>query len=184
MKSKNYKTDKELLDLFKSNPEKGMEAIFREYYAYVSTIVYRILDDSGNAEDSAQEVFLTIWKKRDTFNITSSLKAYLGRAARNKSLNYIRDNRVKIDGSEEMPQLPDFSSRPQKDMEGVELRKRVSQLIDMLPERCRYVFVLSRFENLTYKEIAAQMGIAEKTVENQISKALKFLKAGLADYLK
>ena len=184
MKSKNYKTDAELLDLFKADPEKGMEAIFREYYAYVSTIVFRILNDSGAAEDIAQEVFLTIWKKRASFKITSSLKAYLSRAARNKSLNYIRDNRVKTDGSAEMPQLPDYSSRPQKDMEGEDLRKRVTQLIDMLPERCRYVFVLSRFENLTYKEIAGQMGIAEKTVENQISKALKFLKEGLADYLK
>lgn len=184
MKSKNYKSDNELLSLFKSNPELGMEAIFREYYPYVSTVVYRILDDSGSAEDIAQEVFLTIWKKRDSFEIKSSLKAYLGRAARNKALNHIRDNRVKTDGSEELPDVPDFGSRPQHDMEGVELRKRVKQLIDMLPERCRYVFVLSRFENLTYKEIAAQMGIAEKTVENQISKALKFMKQGLAEYLK
>ena len=184
MNSDQSKTDKEILEIFSRNHDLGMELMFKKYFALVSTIVYRILNDSILAEDIAQEVFLSVWKNRETININSSLKSYLLRAARNKSLNYIRDNKVKTSAGEEMPDVPDFTPSVEAEMEGKDLRKRVTQLIDMLPERCRYTFVLSRFENLTYKEIAREMGTSEKTVENQISKALQFLKAGLANFLK
>ena len=177
------KTDQEILEAFGKNHDQGMEMMFKKYFALVSTVVYRILNDSEIAEDLAQEVFLSVWKNRETININSSLKSYLVRAARNKTLNYIRDNKVKTSVSEEMPDLPDFTPGIEKEIAGKDLRKKVSQLIDMLPERCRYTFVLSRFENLTYKEIAKEMGTSEKTVENQISKALQFLRKGLANFL-
>ena len=173
----------EILKVFSKDPDKGMEMMFRTYYGLVSSIIYRILNNSEAAEDITQEVFLSVWKNRETFEITSSLKSYLARAARNKALNYIRDNKIKISDSEEMPDVPDYRPSVEKEIAGNDLRKRVTQLIDLLPERCRHTFVLSRFENLTYKQIAAEMGISEKTVENQISKALAFLRTGLASFL-
>ncbi len=173
----------EILELFAKDPDKGMEMMFRTYFGLVSSIVYRVLNDSALAEDISQEVFLSVWKNRETIKITSSLKSYLATAARNKALNYIRDNKVKFAGGDEMPEVPDMTPGVEKEIAGKALKKRVTQLIDLLPERCRHTFVLSRFENLTYKQIAVEMGISEKTVENQISKALAFLRTGLASFL-
>ncbi len=173
----------EILELFAKDPDKGMELMFRTYFGLVSSIVYRVLNDSALAEDISQEVFLSVWKNRETIKINSSLKSYLATAARNKALNYIRDNKVKFAGGDEMPEVPDMTPGVEKEIAGQALKKRVTQLIDLLPERCRHTFVLSRFENLTYKQIAVEMGISEKTVENQISKALAFLRTGLASFL-
>lgn len=183
MEKDEKRQDDDLIKLFKENPEVGFEEIFRKYYKYVTNISYRVINKEAAAEDIAQELFVNLWKKRETITINSSLKAYLATAARNRTLNYIRDNKIKLSNNEEMPILKDGNASSQKEMEAADLKVRVTKLIDMLPERCRYAFVLSRFENLTYSEIADLMGIAEKTVENQISKALKFLKAGLDDIL-
>lgn len=136
----------------------------------------RILNDENLAEDLAQEVFYELWKRRSELSITLSLKAYLRRATVNKSLNYIRDYRkVRFeleDKVDEKTAQPLVSER----MEAAELQEQIDRAIDGLPERCRIIFILSRFEDMTYNEIAELLGISAKTVENQISKALRLLR--------
>ncbi len=177
-------TDRNIISLLNepSSAESAAEALFKKYYSDVCYAVYRIIPDVARSEDIAQEVFLEIWRKKDTLNIKTSVKAYLKRAGVNKALNYIRANKVKFedDDSYEMQTLSirDHSS----DIEAQDLQNIVDEAIESLPPKCRTVFSLSRFEELSYKEIAEKLDISVKTVENQIGKALKILRLAVEAY--
>ncbi len=172
-------TDDELIALLQQNSALAVERIFQKYYGFLVSIIYRYLHDGSLSEDIAQEVFLELWKKQDTIAVQISLKAYLKRAAVNKTLNFIRDNRISFDGEEELPNLTAKMTPATEQLEADELRALISQLVDNLPDRCRMIFLLSRFEDMTHKEIAQKLDISVKTVENQISKALKILREQL-----
>ena len=177
-------SDKDLAALFEKNSEQAMEVLFRRHYTYLCQAVFRVILDEHLAEDLVQEVFFELWKKHRRLSITTSYGAYLRRAAINKTLNYIRDHRrVKFDNQEDLPLAASLTDAVQQ-LEKAELQELIDQAIDRLPERCRVIFVLSRFEDLTYREIAANLGISEKTVENQIAKALRWLRQALEPYLK
>ncbi len=176
-------TDQELLELLAQDSDQAIVLIFRLHYSFICQAVYRVIPDQNLAEDLAQEVFLELWRKRDQLQVNTSLKAYLRRAAVNRSLNYIRDRKISFELDDS--QVPIASGLPTigQHLEAEELQRFIDQAIDQLPERCRVVFVLSRFEQLSYAEIAENLDISVKTVENQISKALKLLRAALAPYL-
>jgi len=176
-------SDEEIVALLQSDTELAVELLFRRYYAYVCRNVVRIVEQTTVAEDIAQEVFFEIWRRKDAVHITS-VRAYLRRAARNKALNYVRDQKMQFEEEENTSQLQSPAAGMQRQLEAEELQELIDQTIDELPERCRLVFVLSRYEHLTYQEIANQLDISVKTVENQISKALKHLRAQLYPYLK
>lgn len=160
-----------------------MELIFRRYYQAVCMAVYRIVPNAETAEDLAQEVFFELWRRRSELRIDTSLPAYLRRAAVNKALNYIRDQKIKWTDDSELPALPGHQPGIQSEMEAGELQALIDKYIEQLPEKCRLVFVLSRNEALSHAEIAEQLNISTKTVENQITKALRFLKAALGPYM-
>ncbi len=176
-------TDLEILALMKKDEERAMEYLFRRYYGFLCTAIYRVLPDTNLAEDLAQDVFFEFWKKRERLNITTSVKAYLKRAAVNKTLNYIRDQKMRFADEEELPNLENNQGSSQQKLEEEELQALIRASIDRLPERCRMVFVLSRYEEMSYQEIADQLDISIKTVENQISKALKFLRQALRPFV-
>ncbi len=160
-----------------------MEAIFHRHYSMVCKTVYRIVPEPETAEDLAQEVFLELWRRRESLQISTSPVAYLRRAAVNKALNYLRDHKIARADDTELPLLPDAQPGMQSQLEAVELQRLVDQYIEELPEKCRLVFILSRFESLSHAEIAEQLQISVKTVENQMTKALRFLRQALAPYL-
>ena len=176
-------TDNEFKDLLRIDSEKAIEALFREHYDYLCRAVYRVLPRSAIVEDLVQDVFFEFWKKHDKIEINISIRAYLRRAVVNKTLNYIRDQRLKTVSPENRPEPVSTFVEVEKQMEAADLQKQIDEVIDSLPERCRMVFVLSRFEEKSYKEIAKELDISIKTVENQISKALKVMRKGLADFL-
>lgn len=177
-------SDQELINNLQNGNERAIDILFRRHYSFVCHAVYRILKDSNTAEDIAQEVFFGLWKKRENLNITISVKAYLKRAAINKSLNFIRDQKIKFDDKEEqLPILTSNQSTTQEKLEAEDLQKKIDEAIDSLPEKCRLVFTLSRFEEMTYQEIADHLGISIKTVENQISKALRVLRSVLGPFM-
>ena len=161
-----------------------MELVFRQYYQDVFLAVVRVVSAADLAEDITQEVMFDFWKNHRRISISTSLRAYLRRAGVNKALNHIRDSKHKWDSDDELEreQSPALNAREQ--MEHDELENVVDQAIDSLPEKCRLVFVLSRFEELTYQEIADKLGISPKTVENQISRALRILRELLGPYLE
>ena len=163
--------------------EAALDLIFRKYYAFLCKSIYRVIPDSQITEDIAQEVFYELWKKRQRLTIKTSLKAYLKRAALNKSLNYIRDQKIDYRKAAPKEDLAASSLNVLQTMATENLQVDIDRAIDGLPERCRLVFVLSRFEEMSYQQIAEQLNISIKTVENQISKALKSLRKSLAPYL-
>jgi len=171
------------LQLLRIDSERAIEQLFEQYYAYLCRSAFRLLPDGHLAEDLVQEVFYELWKRRESLRISISLKAYLRRATVNKTLNYIRDHRKVFFEAEDHQPLAGKLDDAQQRLEAAELQERIDRAIDQLPDRCRIVFVLSRFEEMTYAEIADQLNISVKTVENQISKALRSLRKALAPYL-
>ncbi len=164
-----------ILSLFENKPKEGLGALFDKYYDYLSGQVYYILKDVDESEDVIQELFMELWKKHEHLNsINSSLKSYLKRAAINRALNKIKKRKDFFDYDAELelgksimqPNLTEIS----------ELEERIADGIAELPPRCKEVFVLSREHEKSYKEISIELNISIKTVENQISKALKILR--------
>lgn len=171
--------DTAIKEKLSTDPDLAIEWLFRAYFPYLCTTIYQFIPNGPLAEDLAQDVFFDLWRRREEINITGSLKAYLRKAAINKALNKIRD--LKSQSEADLP--PSDNPLPPRPLEVEELSQRIDWAIDQLPERCRLVFLLSRYEDLTYKEIAHKLEISEKTVENQIVKALKLLRRHLGPYL-
>lgn len=161
-----------------------MRRIFEAHYSVVYTSVLRLVKEEATAEDLSQDLFLTLWKNRSRTVITTSLEAYLRRAASNRALNYLRDRKLLLDEGLQEEALVATEPSEHLRLEGQELQEAIDKAIDALPDRCRVVFVLSRYEGLKYTEIAQEMGISVKTVEHQISRALRDLRVALKPYLK
>ncbi len=157
----------------------AIEAIFKQYYKYICISGARYIRDKQVVEDLVQDLFYDLWKKRDRLNIKTSLSSYLRTAIRNRSLNFIKSQRIDFAEEDEIVNFKNDSADSQENMESSELEEYLHRSIDRLPEKCRIVFSLSRFEELSYKEIAEKLDISVKTVENQISKALKLLREDL-----
>ncbi|MBK9257513.1 MAG: RNA polymerase sigma-70 factor [Saprospiraceae bacterium] len=172
-------TGQEFMVLLRSDPEKALEFIYKNHYQELCQRVNLIISDSKSAEDIVQEVIFELWKKKDHLNITKSALPYLRTACRNRALNHLRDKAPRtVDDS----LLQDYETKDAgiyELMEADEVEKKIQLGLEMLPEKCRVVFVLSRYEELTYNEIAAKLEISVKTVENQISKALQILRANI-----
>ena len=176
----NY-TDAELLEVFTQDGSKGIELIFKQYYEVMCRTAIRITKERSLAEDIVQEVFYELYKKREALKI-QSLVGYLKRAVYNRSINKVKGRKDHVDADEMAYELTDNMNNSQDDMEYGELETFINSVIDSLPEKCRLVFVLNRFEQLSYKEVAAKLDISVKTVENQMSKALKKLRAEFENY--
>lgn len=163
----------------------SVEQLFKLHYAFVCNVINRYVRDRSRTEDIAQEIFAELWAKRDQINIHTSATAYLRRMAVTRSLNYIRDSRKHLwDDLETSVDYETYSGQGQSNvldqMEETELRRALDLAIEALPEKCRLVFLLSRQEEMSYNEVARQLDISVKTVENQIGKALKLLRIALA----
>ena len=165
----------------------SIEALFREHYAFVCNVVYKYVADRAKTEDIAQELFAELWTKRDVIQIHSSVSAYLRRMAISRSLNYIRDTKKynwdELDMTSEPVRETHYQAATAlQHLEEDELRRQLEHAIDRLPEKCRIVFMMSRYDELSYLEISQQLNISVKTVENQIGKALKLLRLALVEH--
>jgi RNA polymerase sigma-70 factor (ECF subfamily) len=176
-------TDKSVIEsLLRTDGEEAIRLIYAEYYEVMCNVVWRVLNDKNTAEDVVQEVIMEIWRKRETIVFSTSIYGYLKRSCVNRSLNTIRRNKVKIEDDTAL-QYQATSDHTHNNVEAGDLQGIISNTIMTLPDRCRQVFVLSRYEYLSYKEIGDQLDISVKTVENQIAKALKLLRASVSPYM-
>ena len=160
------------------------EILFREYFTGLSYFARKYTGDLDSAKEIVHGVFIRIWENRSEFAWDKPAKSYLFTSVYNRSLNYVRDNK-KFISHEEAPgnaQLTD-SAVFDDSYATAELEDRINMALKKLPEKCREIFELSRFENKKYTEIADQLNISVKTVETQMSKALHVLKEELKDYL-
>ncbi|MVM37325.1 RNA polymerase sigma-70 factor [Spirosoma sp. HMF3257] len=176
--------EQDILSAIRDGNERAFESVFRQYYAPLCRYARQFLPDSDEAEEEVQAMFLVVWEKRDELYISVSLKSYLYRAVHNRCLNRIKHASVRDEHREHTRYLGEASvESPMQMLLGDELSVLVQRAIQKLPEQCRLAFTLSRFEELKYSEIADQLGISIKTVENQIGKALRILRAELSEYL-
>ena len=169
--------EKEWLQALQGGSHAALEAIFDSYYKYLVVSAYKLIQDDERAKDLVQDVFFTLWTKREELAIQGSLKAYLRRAVVNRAIDEIRKNK-RLVWDEDAAANQQVSASPSADqlLDAQDLQQTINGAIQGLPEKCRVVFGLSRFENLSHKEIAEQLGISTKTIENQITKALKIIR--------
>lgn len=163
------------------NREAYFDALFHTYYKQLCRFSFRIVHDKDKAEDVVQTCFINFWKKRKSITIQSSFKAYLFRSVYNRSINeYTRSKRII---NEDISVLNETSGSISEDpillMQAQELQKKIDRAIMAMPDGCRTVFMLSREDQLSYKEIAEMLQISIKTVENQMGKALKIMREHL-----
>lgn len=176
--------EKEILKLLKADDPRTVKQLFYQFYPFLCNTVFRILKDKALAEDLAQDTFFKFWEKRHSIDVQTSLKAYLRRMAVNEALYYLRKNKkFQKDTEVEPGDLGGATSTVEDTLLHQELEDKIGAAINTLPPRCQEVFRMSRFEDLSYKEIAAKLDISIKTVENQMGKALKILRAALKDYM-
>ncbi|MBS0011869.1 MAG: RNA polymerase sigma-70 factor [Bacteroidales bacterium] len=160
------------------------EKIFREYFVALTYYALKLVRDNDTAKDIVHQVFVNIWEKRDSISIDRPLRAYLYTAVHNRSLNYLRDKRRFHDKDAGDIELQNELASPDSDsLETEETEARIAQAVSGLPGRCAEVFRLSRFEEKRYSEIAEILNISVKTVEAQMSKALRILREELKDLL-
>ena len=161
----------------------ALESLFRTHYDGLSRYAFTIIKNQAEAEDVVQGLFVKLWEKRKDLDVIKDTKAYLYRSTHNESLNAIKKLK-RIAGDEE---IKDSSLADLNDANsiliGEELQVRIESAMNQLPDKCQEVFRLSRMEQLSYKEIAQQLEISQKTVENHMGKALRMMREGLKDYL-
>ncbi|WP_405511188.1 RNA polymerase sigma-70 factor [Spirosoma sp. KNUC1025] len=177
-------TEQDLLEAIRAGSEQAFEAVFRQHYASLCRYAGQLLPDPDEAEEEVQAMFLALWEKRTGLIITISLKSYLYRAVHNRCMNRLKHTAVREEHRAYTRYVGEASvESPAQTVIGDELASRLEEAIRKLPEQCRLVFTLSRFEELKYSEIADRLGISIKTVENQIGKALRVLRTELSEYL-
>jgi RNA polymerase sigma-70 factor (family 1) len=177
-------SEKEIFRAIQTGDEKAFEMIFREYYQPLCRYAYSFVSNHEEAEEIVQASFIGIWEKRQAIDISNSLKAYLYRSVRNASLNVIKHRKVKQVYLERSAITVDQTTEPtEQALLTDELEQKIFSAIQTLPEQCRLIFKLSRFEEMKYQEIADQLHISIKTVENQMGKALKIMREQLREYL-
>jgi len=162
----------------------AFEMFFRTYYQSLCKYAYSFIQDKDEAEEIVQSAFLAVWEKRESLGIQTSLKSYLFSMVRNTSLNVIKHEKIKKRYAGEALAMEEKSrDNVTQKIISLELEEKIHFAMESLPEQCRLVFKLSRFEELKYSEIAQQLNISIKTVENQMGKALRIMREQLKDYL-
>jgi RNA polymerase sigma-70 factor (family 1) len=159
------------------------EILFRKLYPVLCRYAFLLVKDRETAEDIVQEQFAYLWENDNRLRIISN-EAYLFRAVKNKSINYRQSYSVrkvtKIDSSIDNSLVLDGNNI----IEQNELNNLISEAMQQLPEKCYTVFYLKRIEGLSTREIATRLSISEKTVENQMTIAIRKIASYLNKFLK
>jgi len=164
--------------------EVHFEEVFKSHFNRLYAYAFTIVKEEIAAEEMVQNVFFKLWEKQENITIRTSVTAYLYRSVYHESLNYLKHLKVKAAYQSHAA----YTMGNQSDNAGSkalvsELERKLNQALSELPEQCRTIFQMSRFEELKYQEIADRLGLSVKTIENQMGKALKILRVKLADYL-
>lgn len=178
--------DQSIIGNIKADDEQAFELLFRKYYLRLCGFANKFISDTAESEEIVQEVFLNIWKKRDQLKLDGDMHPYLFKSVQNLCFNFLEHQKV-VDNYYAViefiykNQAEDFNT-----YESViysEFQEKVDKAIDSLPDECRKIFLMSRYDGLKYNKIAEQLGLSVKTIETQMSRALAKLKTELKDYL-
>jgi RNA polymerase sigma-70 factor (ECF subfamily) len=176
--------DHSLLDFLKEDDQLAYTEIFERYCKILVNHAYKMLGNRDEANDVVQEVFLSIWNKRQELIVTGSLSSYLYKATKNKILNHIAHEKVVSNYADSISNfiendyvLADSNLREE------ELEAIIAKEIALLPEKMREVFLLRKVEELSYDEIALQLNITDRTAKQQVYNSLKILREKLKNFM-
>lgn len=174
-----------VIQMVKAQDEQAFEQLFKTYFKSLHAYALTILNSEAVAEEMVQQVFYKLWERKEQLDVHTSVKAYLYRSVHNESLNYLKHHSIKSKHQTYAMQQQQNSHEHSagEKLAGRELEQQIRQALNDLPEQCRTIFQLSRYEELKYREIADQLGLSIKTVEAQMGKALRLLRLRLADFL-
>ncbi len=180
-----------IIERLRRGEEDAFRYIYDTYYGYLCAIAKGYLSDNEAAETVVGDVIYNIWEMRENLNIHTSLRSYLIRSVKNRSINYLQQEyiskEISINSLPEYTEIESFyfieKEHPLEKVLESELEKTIAAAIGNLPEECRTAFILSRIYNKKYDEIADQMGISVNTVKYHIKNALSKLRLELKDYL-
>lgn len=173
--------EQEIIPKIRNGNEEAYRMVFYRYYDSLCHYAMNFIRDKGKAEDLVQEVFLKLWTKRESLKTGSSLKAYLYKMTYHEFVTVFRKEK-RYQQELDIFKFEALSPIIQESEESWQLKlKRVKEAIDSLPPRCKEIFILNKKHGLKHKEIAEQLSISVKTVENQVGKALKALRKKLAE---
>jgi RNA polymerase sigma-70 factor, ECF subfamily len=178
--------DLSFIGLITQGNEQAFEKIFTDWFGSLHAYALSVLRDEAIAEEVVQSVFCRIWEKRDQLQVHTSIKAYLYGSVYHECMDWLR--KEKYTKVHRLHVLRTGNQTAGENAMGKvelsELERRLRGAMDELPDQCRSIFQLSRFGELKYREIAEQLGLSIKTVESQMSRALKHLRKRLVDYLE
>ncbi|SDZ90759.1 RNA polymerase sigma-70 factor, ECF subfamily [Chitinophaga terrae (ex Kim and Jung 2007)] len=178
MRDYNAISDAALLPLIKEGEVQAFNELYTRYFRMLYSYAWNILDNEEECSDAVQEIFVWLWENRGTLQVTTTIKGYLMAAVKYRLARIIQTSRRRAAILAANVTLPAVTNI-EEDIEAKELKRVITAFSETLPQRAREIFQLSRVQHLSNKEIAAQMGISEKTVENQITIALKKLRSDL-----
>lgn len=174
-------SDQELLARLRNGDTNAFQQLYDFYWPQLFTYVMRTVRSSADAEDIIQELFSSLWRRRGELVVNGSLAAYLFSSARYMSITFIRQHLHRPEYLDSLSAVFDPAMVSEADMElrMKELQQQLYRAIDLLPPRMKEVFLLSRIQQFSQKEIATQLRLSEQTVKKQIQSALKVIRASL-----
>lgn len=180
--------DKIIFEKVRQSDENAFEILFKNYYQALCLYANRYLNDLVASEEIVSEIFTFIWDQRENMVISTSFKSYIFMAVQNRCLNYLKHKKIEsryLDYLNRKNLVDDaaFQNSIIDSYSNKELSIEIEKAIEGLPEKCREIFTLSRFHQLTYKQIAEKLSVSPKTVENQIGIALAKLRIRLREFL-
>lgn len=177
-------TDSYLIDSLAKQDEDAFEQVFKTHFKNLHAYACSVIRDEAAAEEVVQNVFFKLWERSKGLAISGSVAAYLYRSVYNESLNYLKHQKVELAYQKHFNHtMKNENDTAVKILALRELEGKLATALNELPEQCRTIFQLSRFEELRYRDIAERLGISVKTVENQMGKALKILRTKLVEFL-
>lgn len=167
----------------RENSEIAFTAIYHQYWRLLFSVAANKLDNVADAEEIVQEVFADLWRRRGEITIELSLKSYLAAAVKFQVYSFMARRARDIQKQADYPLAGALAFSPEEQLHRKELQQQLYDITLQLPDKCRLVYQLSREEGLSNKQIAEQLSISEKTVESQITKALRRLRSGFKSLL-
>ena len=163
--------------------EEEFEIVFKKHFKSLHAYACTIVKDEVMAEEMVQNVFCRLWEKSDQIEIRESVSGYLYRSVYHESLNYLKHLKVRDAYQTYAIHQVENTNNTSHNLELQELEERLESALKELPEKCRTIFQMSRFEEMKYQEIADKLELSVKTIENQMGKALRLLRVKLVDFL-
>ncbi len=173
-----------LVAKIKYNDVDAVEMLFRQFYEPLVHFAFRYVNDIHTAEDVVHDIFLKLWINRQKIEFGVNIKTYLFNSVRNQSIKYLQKHNREETYKSSNIEIEYDTDTPEIQFIDKESQESIMNVVMKLPPKCREIFCMNRFDELTYNEIASILEISIKTVETQMSRALKFLRKNLSSFFK